>query len=285
MRRSTISAVTLLAVTVSVLAAATGPATGASHSLVDAVLELPNLRPHSVVPKIDAQGNLAFNTAIENHGAYSFEVLGTPDEAQEKLIAEQCVVWGDEEVHGAPRACERRQSIGTLVWHREHNHLHLDGLATYRLYTDAAGQAGARVRESTKVGYCLTDTFRFRNDPSPVHVHPIGDPLLDDRYDWSKDTSEQWYVECRTLYGSGAPWPGLRMGISPDYEDVYWAETPGQQFPVDGLPDGTYHLQTLVNASDVVTVLETDLTDNEHWMLVCLRTTPGGARDADEGPC
>lgn len=252
----------------------------------DATPTLPNLVPLSTWPEIDPADEtvLRFNTFIQNRGDWSFEVIGTPDEATQELVAQQCVAWHDPAVVNASRACAAYQSIGRLVWHAQHNHLHLDGLATYRLYRDADGVPGELVRDAPKVGFCLMDSYRNERHTSPVHAHPFVDPLLDDRYDLHRSQAEQFYVECRWLYGSGVPWPGMRMGISANWQDLYNAPVPGQQFPVGDLPDGTYWLQTLVNASPVVTVLETDTSDNTHWLALCVYHD-GAARKAREGLC
>lgn len=250
-------------------------------------VQLPNLVPLTAWPEIDPADDsmLRFSTFIQNRGAWSFEVLGTPDQTNEELIAQQCVAWHDPAVLGAPRTCAAHREIGRLVWHSQHNHLHLDGLATYRLFRDAAGAPGELVRDAPKVGFCLTDSFRNQRHRSPVHAHPAVDPLLDDRYDLHRSQAEQWYVECRWLYGSGVPWPGMRMGISAQWQDLYNGPVPGQQFPVGDLADGTYWLQTLVNASPVVTVLETDTTDNTHWLRLCLGHDARGKRTVRDGAC
>lgn len=230
-------------------------------------------------------GQLRFDTLIRNYGAHAFEVVGTPDERNQKLVAQRCVGWADPAVVNGSRVCLRHEPIGELVWHRDHNHLHVDGLARYRLYEDTGGSPGELLKESPKVGFCLIDSYPLRRHEFPADVHPLADPLLEDRYDLHRSQAEQWYVECRFLYGTGVPWPGLRMGISAGWQDLYNAPVPGQQFHIAGLPDGTYWIQTLVNASPVVRVLETDTSDNEHWTSACLLTRPDGARDARPGPC
>jgi hypothetical protein len=273
----------LLSVVVLSAGLAAVPASGVA---VSGTPGLPNLVPVTRWPSFDAgdESQLRFNTFIQNRGEWSFEVLGLPDEEQVRLIARQCVAWADPRLIGAARGCAEYRPIGELVWHREHNHLHLDGLATYRLYRDAAGAPGALVHDSPKVGFCLTDSYRNERYTSPVHVHPLVDPLLDDRYDLHRSQAEQWYLECRWLYGSGVPWPGMRMGISAEWQDLYNAPVPGQQFDIGAEPDGSYWIETLVNASSVVTVLETDTTDNTHWLPVCVYHD-GATRKAREGLC
>jgi len=230
-------------------------------------------------------GQLRFDTFIRNRSAWSFEVMGVPNEPMTALDAKQCVAWADPPVTGGARVCANYENIGELVWHREHNHLHLDGLATYRLFRDEQGEAGELIHESPKVGFCLMDSYPLNRYTSPVHVHPFVDPLLDDRYDLHKSQTEQWYVECRFLYGSGVPWPGMRMGISAGWQDLYNTPVPGQSFDLTGQPDGTYWIQTLVNASPVVTVRETDLTDNTHWTQACVVTDADGTRRVRPGAC
>ncbi|HWH31586.1 MAG TPA: hypothetical protein VNU01_02835 [Egibacteraceae bacterium] len=250
-------------------------------------LQLPDLKPRSsTVAYNAATDELWFHTHVENHGEYAFEVLGSPhtDGPSQYAHADQCVRWADPRVHVGSKVCAEYQRIGRLVWHAEHRHLHLDGLARYTLFHVGEDGSLSEVRSSDKVGFCLTDTWPLRYERFPQRVHPLLDPALDDQYGFRRTQTDRWYFECTYAYGV-VPWPSLRMGISPGWKDIYNGPVPGQQFPVGDLPDGQYRLRTRLNTSDSLRFREVSLDDNEHWLDVCLHRDAQGRRQAREGAC
>lgn len=246
---------------------------------------LPNLVPVSKYPMVtDPQQaprqELRFSTFIENHGAWSFEVVGHPDPADPagSVVAEQCVRWAPAELHGASRTCLAYEPIGALVWHAIHNHFHLDGLARYRLLADDGGAPGVPLRDSGKVGFCLSDTFDMSPPEPPVPL----DPIAREAHKQARMYTDRWYIECTHLYGF--PYPGMRMGISPGWKDLYHGLIPGQAFDIHDLPDGTYWIETVLDAEHAPALRETRRDDNQHLAPVCVFHA-GGRRTASDGAC
>lgn len=259
---------------------------------------LPNLKVESrqlriARPDWPSQGPdvLRFSTDVENHGTAAFEVVGLldPENAGEADLdpfvpgdgepatatALQCTRFAGPAVNGAARACVRYERIGTLAWHAAHHHFHLDGLAQYRLRADDGGEPGDVLDDSGKVGFCLTDSKEL--DPRP---RLVDHPLANGAHDVAMFFATRWYGECTHFHQF--PYPSLRMGISPGWEDVYGSALPGQQLQIDGLPDGTYWLETLVNPEGVSEVRESTREDNRHLLAFCLQAD--GTKVA-EGRC
>lgn len=253
---------------------------------------MPNLRPLSRYPMVPSPQQapvqqLWFSTFVENHGDWPFEIIGHPetnaDAPGQQITAQQCVRWEGPQVNGGARVCLRYEPVGALVYHPIHNHFHLDGLARYRLLADRGGVPGEELRNSGKVGFCLTDTFDMTPSQSPV---PLGNALAQAVHDTARQYADRWYIECTHFYG--LPYPGVRMGISPGWKDMYSRLIPGQGFPIADLPDGTYWIETTLNSPEAPFLRETDLSDNLHVAPVCIYhsdTIHGTSREAREGAC
>lgn len=206
---------------------------------------------------------LRFTTTIQNRGAFAFELAGTPwvpDPEHPDLFttqAYQCVRFEGPVLLGTPRLCQRYDSVGTLTWHAQHRHFHINGFGRYELRRDAgngtpdlspAGLVGA----SQKQGWCVSDMYQWReDDDAPA-------------YDGAAATARDgWYSECTdpVLY-TGASW---RQGISPMWADTYPAAYTGQEIPISGVTDGVYWIVTTINPKDNefgLRVQETTYADN-----------------------
>jgi hypothetical protein len=219
-----------------------------------------------------ASSALRFTTTIQNRGAHSFELVGTPwqpDSAHEDLLttqAYQCVRFFGLGVSGATRNCGEYRHVGSLTWHAQHRHFHINGFGRYELRRDAGGKPDMSpngvVGRAQKLGWCVSDMYNWREDATPG---PAGQ---------ASDTAQEpyeraWYQECTNavLY-TGASW---RQGISPGWADTYPAMYTGQEIPLKGVADGRYWIVTTINPKDNeygLKIAETTWADNASASLV-----------------
>jgi hypothetical protein len=198
-----------------------------------------------------ARTALRFTTTIQNRARHSFELVGTPwtpDPGHPDLTtthAYQCVRFGGPYWMGAQRACLDYQPVGTLTWHAQHRHFHVNGFGRYELRRDRGGRpdmtpAGV-VGRSAKVGWCVSDMFNWREDAGPEPVNEATDEVAD-------PAQRAWYQECTSpLLYTGSSW---RQGISPGWADTYPARYSGQEIPLQGVADGDYWIVTTINPKD-----------------------------------
>ena len=201
---------------------------------------------------------LRFAATIANVGRHSLEIVGIPrptgdpDEAV-RVDARQCVRFVGPRIADAERVCLEYRPVGSLIFHPEHGHFHIDGFAQYRLLRDAAGRpddspAGV-VTASEKVGFCMGDT----------DWQGAGDMVVD----------TGWYRECRHT----APHVPVtaRQGVSPGWADSYGSLLPGQHLLLDGVADGVYWVAISVNPVGVpgaVNIFETDRANNTSYRKI-----------------
>lgn len=123
---------------------------------------------------------------------------------------------------------------GAFVFHSDHNHFHFP-FATYGLYTVASnGGPGAPVVMSSKVGFCINDSFIYA--PSLPNAGALGN------------------------LGSCSDPTSLR-GLDIGAVDEYDQTDVGQSISIANLPDGTYWLKVLVDPNNFLA--ESDKTNNE----------------------
>jgi len=209
---------------------------------------------------------LRFTTTIQNRGRYPFELVGTPwtpDSSEPDVTttqAYQCVRFTGPILLAAQRTCVRYNSVGTLTWHAQHRHFHINGFGRYELRRDLRGKPDmsprGRIGLSQKLGWCVSDMWNWQPDTSEnepdATLYYAADP-----YELS------WYSECTSpvLY-TGASW---RQGISPGWADTYPALYTGQEIPLNGVSDGVYWIVTTINPKDNefgLRVQETTWADN-----------------------
>jgi hypothetical protein len=174
---------------------------------------------------------LGFDGWVQNLGEAPLEILA--DDPDNPSTAEQCTSWT------LSYLCEDRHEVGEYAWHEPHSHYHFQDFADYQLrrlgldgrpdYSDAGLLA-----RSEKVSFCLVDsTLVDTLDPAP--------PL---------------FLTCGPD----------RQGVSPGWADIYDVGTPGQELPIEGLPDGRYAL--VVSMDHPNRIAETDDTDNTLEVIV-----------------
>ncbi|HWH32312.1 MAG TPA: lysyl oxidase family protein [Egibacteraceae bacterium] len=204
-----------------------------------------------------SQRAIRFGATIANHGRHSLEVVGVPqptgDEDHVRVDARQCVRFAGARVAGGERTCVEYKQVGSLVFHVQHGHFHIDGFAQYRLLKDAGGRPDERavVSRSEKVGFCMGDTDWLGK----------GELVVD----------HGWYRECRHT-APNVP-VTVRQGVSPQWGDSYGPGLPGQHLVIEGVPDGVYWVAITVNPPNVpgaVSLFETNRGNNTSYRKVQL---------------
>jgi len=211
-------------------------------------LRLPDLRvrPPSGLYIVDERNEggpvrLKFTTLIWNAGPGPLEVRGDPDDAEGGLEVEQHAI----DMHGRWHAVG---AVGRFDFEHRHGHLHLEGFADYELWSlpnGPTGEAGARIAENVKIGFCLMDNV------------VVDEALASD---------EAAYLGCEAEV----------QGISPGYGDLYVADLYEQDIDVTDVPDGRYRLVNIANPDGVLH--EADPSNNAAHADVELRTGADGQR-------
>lgn len=131
---------------------------------------------------------------------------------------------------------------GTFIYHPEHDHIHFEDFAQFRLSEVLPdGGVGAVVAAGEKVSFCLLDV---------------------ERYDSSGPASPR-FLTC-----------GPVQGISVGWADVYHRGLPGQSIDITSVADGNYWLEIEVDPDN--RLQESDETNNVARMQIAL-SRPGGS--------
>src|SRR5262249_50182203 len=130
---------------------------------------------------------------------------------------------------------------GAFEFHAEHGHFHFP-FAAYGLYvSNPDGSIGAAVALSTKVGFCIADSFLYA--PNLPNAGALGN------------------------LGSCSHPTSLR-GIDIGAVDEYDQTDDGQSISLAGVPDGTYWLRAVVDPDDYFA--ENDERNNETDVQVAI---------------
>lgn len=124
---------------------------------------------------------------------------------------------------------------GSFVWHPEHNHIHVEDYAEYRL--QPVGSPGSSSRTSAKTSFCVMDTDRIDHRLPGAPKKPV-------------------YDTCENLI----------QGLSVGWGDTYGAHLPGQSIDLTDLPDTDYTL-TIV-ADPKKRFIERTTADNTSCVLL-----------------
>lgn len=117
---------------------------------------------------------------------------------------------------------------GTFIYHIEHDHIHFEEFAEFRLRAVTAdGGIGDIVAAGDKVSFCLLDVERYG----------------------AQGTDVPHYLSC-----------GQIQGISVGWADVYDRGLPGQSIEITNVPDGEYWLEVV--ADPLNHIMESDETNN-----------------------
>lgn len=216
-------------------------------AIAQAVDLLPNLTPFDASDLRIAAGTngpeLRFTTISWNHGTGPVELIpGDIDSTRTKQKVYQRVYRSDGTSYD--------HLAGTMEYHPDHNHFHLNGYATYTL--QPVNAPGGSARTSEKTSFCLLDSILF--DGSLPGSPP-----------------QKVYSTCT---------PAIQ-GISVGWGDRYGYTLPGQSFDLTGEADGDYQL--FIDVDPQNHLLESNDADNRSCLLVRLRISQGTVESL--GPC
>ncbi len=179
------------------------------------------------------QGNdLRLTTAMANIGDGRLEIRGGAVNGDEQDVFQR--------IYNADGSFTDVQS-GVFIYHDEHDHIHFEEFAQYRLREILpGGGVGDVIAAGEKVSFCLLDVDRYDNSGPAAPV----------------------YVSC-----------GQQQGISVGWADVYDRGLPGQSIDITNIADGRYWLEVEVDPSN--RLMETDETNNIVRIEIDLQR-PGG---------
>lgn len=134
---------------------------------------------------------------------------------------------------------------GRFVYHPEHNHIHFEEWAQYRLRAVVGEDGiGEVIAEGAKTSFCILDLGVY--DRSLPHYRPGG-----------------FFRSCSST----------TQGLSVGWIDVYSKSLPGQNIDITDVPDGHYWLESEVDPNNNV------LESNEDNNIARVRVTIGDPSD------
>ena len=153
------------------------------------------------------------------------------------------------------------QPVSEFVFHPQHNHWHITGVALFEIRT--AADDGTRGRfgsvfanQSIKTTFCLIDWIKLEGNST---------------------TTERNYFECS---------PDALQGISAGWGDQYHHALDGQELEVTGAKQGVYYLVSTANPEG--NFIETTTSNNTAWTSFRLtRDSMGNAKvtEISHSPC
>jgi hypothetical protein len=161
---------------------------------------------------------------------------------------------------------------GTWEFHAAHGHYHYNDFVVSALWaTDSRGRrvGTAPVRTGRKVSFCMED--------EGIDAEKWGKSGVGPRFYKAPD--------CLVFAADDATFNYIIQGLTPGWVDVYQWFLPGQYIDVDGLPNGTYILETTADPDHLLT--EPNESNNCGSVLVRLTglgTTTRHAELLGKGP-
>ena len=169
---------------------------------------------------------LAFSAGIKNLGAGKLNVVGYRDPVAGSVPDPNTMPAYQRIFH--PNGTCDEVPVGTMTYHDEHHHWHLDGVMTYELL----GPGGTSVKPNTKVAFCMADVLKV--DPTLP-----GFPKAP-AFNGCDPNRQSTYVNTGTSVG---------------WADVYDKQLIGQNFDVTDLmnqPQAWYFISQTVDAAGIL---------------------------------
>jgi hypothetical protein len=160
---------------------------------------------------------LRFSTGVGNYGDGAVEVRGVRSSTSDPMTAIQRIYLTGG---GFTEA-----TIGTFIYHPEHNHWHFDYFATFEL-VDSGGNV---VASNDKVSFCLLDVERIKPPLAGASNQPV-------------------YTNCNQ--GNASALSIGPQGISRGWTDIYRKYLPDQSINITGVPAGSYTLRVTADPLD-----------------------------------
>lgn len=143
--------------------------------------------------------------------------------AQNPLTAYQVVHWSD--------GTTTKRPAGTYDFHAIHGHFHYNDILDYELYAVSAPGALTHVSKGNKSGFCPAD-------------EQIGE-----WHQFNQDTAGTYNSGSDASGGNCFSFSNGVLGLSTGWGDVYRWQRPGQYVDFDGLGDGYYVVQAIVDSA------------------------------------
>ena len=220
----------------------TGPDPAFGTGRTDLLPDLVTARARGLrIEADDEVRRLRFTHEIQNVGEGPLEIHPIAADCGDDAIAEdygaEQWIFRDSDGDGAfDREADSEHSTATtgcLVYHRQHDHWHIDDFVSYELYAIRSGGEVATkpIATSPKVSFCTVDSVR-RHPEMPgapeSSVYQVVDALPGD---------------CEE---------GTTIGLSVGYADLYRAGLVDQWIDIEGVADGDYCLVTSSDVGDMV---------------------------------
>ena len=202
-----------------------------------------------LLPDIITDPNDMQNWYIQNSGGNRYLRLsnGTANAGAGKLY-----LYGGTIINSTQREVIQRiyrtdntfweRPAGTFVHHPTHGHIHFEEWAQYSIREVLPGNGvGDVVAQGAKTSFCILDLGVYN---SSLPGFPPGGQ----------------FNSCGTSI----------QGLSVGWKDVYSAGLDGQQININGVPDGTYWLESEVDPFN--RVLESNENNNVHRILITIGT-------------
>lgn len=223
---------------IAVLLAAVGSTSAQTDLLPDIIVDKDRLFDHY------EQGNqLRLSNGTANVGEGKFEIFGGMDngDGTQQIIQRIFKTDGTFTDHVG----------GSFVFHPQHNHIHVESWASYRLreVLQPGNGVGNIVAEGEKTSFCILDLGTY--DTGLPNYNPNGQ-----------------------FFSCGSTTQGLSVG----WVDVYSSGLEGQSIDITGLPAGEYWLESVVDPDNHF--IESDKTNNSTMIKITLGGG-GGSIDPD----
>ena len=169
---------------------------------------------------------LAFSAAIMNLGAGPLNVVGYRDPVAGS-VSDSNTIPAYQRVFHEDGSCDELL-VGTMMYHPEHHHWHLNGVMTYELL-DARSR---RVKPNSKVAFCMADVAVVDSTLPGSPTAPV--------YNGCDPNRNTTYVNTGTSVG---------------WEDIYDKMLIGQNFDVTDLmnkPQAVYYIRQTVDAAGIL---------------------------------
>jgi hypothetical protein len=170
-------------------------------------------------------------------GTLEFQPLFPDPDADEGTTQDSFQnLYDDEGNFGLPEHNVWSDTVSQFIFHDAHNHWHIDNVGEFSVRVDNNGVPGeiAPGASSIKVGFCITNVYKYNGDESP--------------------TSQRIYWDCEV---------GLQ-GIQPGWVDQYHQSVEGNEINISKVPNGTYFLVHKWNPADAF--VDGNDTNDESWM-------------------
>lgn len=174
---------------------------------------------------------LRFDTAIANLGPGYLQIRNRVTNGRHGMATQELLDDAGNVV--------LRKNASRFVYVESHGHNHVDDIARYELREGSLD--GPTVRTSTKVSFCVEDSFKYVRGTTYTSKYPDCTPTL--------------------------------MGVTPGYADLYSSNLPGQEFDVAGLPSGEYYMVVTVDPFEKF--LDYRRSNNRAWTRIQLDAAAG----------